>query len=205
MSTITSLAKQLSADQIITRAEAQQIVDKAQKNGIVSAYEKRQIDTVLTEYKDQFEPGAADLLKALVAVAPPPPPPVEIVKPLPLSESGAARPVFVSSTGSLGSSDTLYEPADNIELGDALERAAELSDDGSANPFAKLSGDVRGKAIDKTIAALGQTAGLEVAQANQLRASVATALLALAEASPEPELQKKAIEAYAQQVKAEPH
>ncbi|HEY3452885.1 MAG TPA: hypothetical protein VGK67_41470 [Myxococcales bacterium] len=206
MATISSLAKQFAADKVITRAEAQQIVDKAQKNGVVSDYEKKQIKDVLKTYGDKFEAGAADLLKALVTTTPPTPPtPTDVTKPMALSEGGASRPVFVSASGSFVTSDTVSEPKTNVDLGDGLYRASALVDDSKVNPFAKLDAGLQGKAIDQTIAALGKTAGLDPAQANQLRSSAATTLLALAEAAKDPAAQKKAVDAYANLAKSEQH
>jgi len=195
MGSITTLAKQFATDNLITRAEAQQLVDKAQQNGAVSDYEKRQINTVLKTYADQFEPGAAELLKAVVAEPTLPPQPTPS-KPLPLFESGAARPVFLSANGSFVTCDTASEPGSSLELGDGLYRASALVDDAKVNPFASLGADLQGKAIDQTVAALGKTAGLDEVQSNQLRSSAATTLLALAEASADPAAQKKALDAY---------
>jgi hypothetical protein len=206
MSTISSLARQFAADNLITRAEAQQLVDKATKNGIVSAYEKKQLKEVLTAHADKFEAGAADLLKALLTTTPTPkPPPSDLTRPLALSEGGASRPVFLSSSGTFVTSDTASEPKTSVELGDALYRAAALVDDSKVNPFATLDAGLQARTVDQTIAALGKASGLDPVQANQLRSSAATTLLALAEAATDPATQKKAVDAYADLARSEQH
>jgi hypothetical protein len=203
MPSIKVMGQQFAADAKITREEAQQLVEKAKTDGVVSAYEKKQLNEVLTAHKDLFEPGAADLLKALLNAGPAAPTSTA-GKAQPLTVSGAARPVFVAENGSFVTAARAKAPKDNVELGDGLFRAAALVDDSEKNPFADLAPDLRGRMLEQLTASLAKTDRLDQAQASQLRSSVATNLLALAEASPEAEVQKKAVAAYLGLVENEP-
>jgi hypothetical protein len=208
MPSIRQMGKNFAADRKITREEAQALVNKAKENGVVTKAEKKALTAIMTQYKDLFDPAALETLKALVGGTTPPPAPSGTT--IPLSETGAARPVFVAPDGSFVTSAGSASPRDNVELGDGVFRAAELVDDAKKNPFAALSADTRGKIFDKLTAALGKAPagganapGLDDVQTKQLRASSASALLGLIEATPEAALQKTMVDAYASLIKKE--
>ncbi len=204
-------AEQFAADRKFTKDEAKALVDQVKSNGIVSNTEKTLIKSLLTKHKDIFEPGAADLLKAAIDPPLPPPPPVggQVIN---LDPGGAHRPVFLNANGVFTANADGKPPANDVELGDAIYRAAELVDDnpGAKSPFASASPELRGKVFENLKAALAKVpadgappAGLDANQALQLRASTATALLELMNATPEPALQATMAKTYEALVKNE--
>ncbi|MBI5542479.1 MAG: hypothetical protein HY901_01210 [Deltaproteobacteria bacterium] len=132
---LTTLAKQLATigpdgrpEQTpkLTREDAQKLVESAQSGGITE-HEKRQLTTVLNKYKDQFDPGAADLLKALLASPAPSPSPAPAassqIKPIfyegPATFTGAKfKPELLSGKfenldpNKLGTTDVLFPQRD---------------------------------------------------------------------------------------------
>jgi hypothetical protein len=208
---ISRRAEQFSTDRKFTPDEAKALVDQVKSNGIVSAYEKTQIKSLLIKHKDIFQPGAAELLKSLLDPALPPPPPVDgrVVN---LDPGGSHRPVFLNASGVFTANADGKPPANDLELGDAIFRAAELVDDapGGRSPFLAANADLRGKVFENLKAVLARVpadglppVGLDANQTLQLRASAATTLLELMNASPEAALQGAMAKTYEALVKNE--
>ena len=198
---ISRRSEQFAADRKFTPDEAKALVDQVKSNGIVSANEKSQIRALLVKHKDIFQPGAAELLKSLIDPQLPPPPPAD-GRVLNLDPAGAHRPVFLNASGVFTANADGKPPANDIELGDAIFRAAELVDDapGDKSPFATASAELRGKVLENLKAVLARVpadgqpaAGLDANQALQMRASATTTLLELMNASPEAALQGKVV------------
>ena len=208
---ISRRGEQFAADRKFTPDEAKALVDQVKSNGIVSQYEKVQIRALLIKHKDVFQPGAAELLKAMIdpALPPPPPPGGQTIN---LDPSGAHRPVFLNSNGVFTANADGKPPANDLELGDAIFRAAELVDDapGEKSPFATASAELRGKVFENLKSVLARVpadgqppAGLDANQALQMRASATTTLLELMNASTEPALQLSMAKTYEALVKNE--
>jgi len=208
---ISRRAEQFAADRKFTPDEAKALVDQVKSNGIVSANEKTQIKALLVKHKDLFQPGAAELLKSLIdpALPPPPPPGGQVVN---LDPGGSHRPVFLNSNGVFTANADGKPPANDVELGDAIFRAAELVDDapGEKSPFLLANAELRGKVFENLKAVLARVpadgappAGLDANQTLQLRSSTATTLLELMNASPEAALQGAMAKTYEALVKNE--
>jgi len=208
---ITRRGEQFATDRKFTPDEAKALVDQVKSNGIVSSYEKTQIKALLLKHKDIFQPGAAELLKSLIdpQLPPPPPPGGQVIN---LDPSGAHRPVFLNANGVFTANADGKPPANDVELGDAIYRAAELVDDapGAKSPFATASAELRGKVFENLKAVLARVpadgqapAGMDKNQALQMRASAATTLLELMEASPEAALQGTMAKTYEALIKNE--
>jgi hypothetical protein len=154
---ITRRGEQFAADRKFTPDEAKALVDEVKANGIVSASEKTQIKALLIKHKDIFQPGAAELLKTLIEPQLPPPPPADgrVVN---LDPGGSHRPVFLNASGVFTANADGKPPANDVELGDAIFRAAELVDDapGSKGPFATASAELRGKVFENLKAVLAR-------------------------------------------------
>ncbi|GMU63224.1 MAG: hypothetical protein AMXMBFR34_49870 [Myxococcaceae bacterium] len=202
-SSIRTLARNAAADRTITREEAQSLVNRAKADGKITSYEKSQLREALTQYKDLFAAGAADLVKPLLEpVRPPAPGQVVNLDPTP-----SQRPVYLAADGSFTVHSNGAAPRTSLEKGDALYRAGELVDNAKENLFAGLPKELRQKAFDKLGPTLSTSnpAGFDDKQALQARASSGTVLLALLEASKEPELAAPMLKAYEALVKAEPN
>ncbi len=204
-------AQQFAADRKITPDEAQQLVARAKADGVVTEYEKTQLRAILTQHKDLFQPGAIDLVKALIESRPPPPPPAggQVTN---LDPSGAHRPVYLNANGVFTVNADGKPPANDVELGDAIYRAAELVDDApdAKSPFKAASPELRGKIFENLKSVFGKVpadghppAGLDANQALQLRSSATTALLELMDATPEPALRDAMAKTYEALVKNE--
>lgn len=208
---ISRRSEQFAVDRKFTSDEAKALVDQVKSNGIVSQYEKTQISALLIKHKDIFQPGAAELLKALINPAPPPPPPPggQTVN---LDPAGSHRPVFLNANGVFTANADGKPPANDVELGDAIYRAAELVDDapGGRSPFATASADLRGKVFENLKSVLARVPadgqppqGLDANQALQMRSSAATTLLELMNATTEPALLETMAKTYGALVKNE--
>ncbi|MCC6338022.1 MAG: hypothetical protein IT380_29020 [Myxococcales bacterium] len=202
-SSIRTLARNAAADRTITREEAQSLVNKAKADGKITSYEKSQLREALTQYKDLFAAGAADLVKPLLEPARPPAP-GQVVN---LDPTPSQRPVYLAADGSFTVHSNGAAPRTSLEKGDALYRAGELVDNAKENLFAGLPRELRQKAFDKLGPTLSTSnpSGFDDKQALQARASSGTVLLALLEASKEPELATPMLKAYEALVKAEPN
>ncbi|MFZ5467977.1 MAG: hypothetical protein ACOZIN_00955 [Myxococcota bacterium] len=207
MPSIRRMGEKFAADGRITADEAKALVDKVKSNGIVSIMEKWQLRNVLKEHADLFEPVALETVKALLEGLTPAAPAGSVVS---LDASGAYPPVFLTSHGGFTVHADGRPPANDVELGDALYRAAAVVDDAQGNVFAPLPESTRAAMLENLRGALakvpaGGTApsGLDAQQAVQLRASASTALLHLLEASPEAALRGQLLAAYEKQVLAE--
>ncbi|MHB8873477.1 MAG: hypothetical protein ACYC8T_07290 [Myxococcaceae bacterium] len=210
MTTIRRMAEQFAADRRITREEANTLVSHAKKNGVVSRAEKLELRRLVSTIGDKFEPGALDIIKSVLSSLPPPPPPAGQVTPL--DASGAHRPVFLTADGTFSLTPDGAKPSSELDKGDALYRAAELVDDAPGNVFsdARVSKETRTLAFAQVAAALAKVPaggrpppGLNENQALQLRASGATVLLHLMEASSEPALRGELVKAYEGLVRGE--
>ncbi|MFO0601310.1 MAG: hypothetical protein U0228_38735 [Myxococcaceae bacterium] len=209
MTTIRQMGSAAAADRKFTLDEAKAIVAKAQSNGVVSASEKSALRAIMTQYKDTFQAGALDALKALVEPQPPPPPPPNS-QTINLSPTGAERPVFLNASGVFTTSSTGAPPKNDLELGDALFRAGEVADNSRTPLLATASKDLRAKTFEQLKAAIARVpadgtppAGLDKNQALQLRASAGAVLLDLINASAEPEIRGPAMKTYEALVRAE--
>ncbi|MBI3180884.1 MAG: hypothetical protein HYZ28_01935 [Myxococcales bacterium] len=209
MPSIRRMGEQFAADRAITVDEAKALVEKAKSNGVVSGWEKAQLRNIVRKYADVFQPGALDVLKPLIDTQPPPPPPAatEVTN---LNPSGSHRPIFLGSNGVFTSSANGAPPRDDVERGDAMFRAAELVDDSKDNVLSRVPQQTRAAAFEQLKLTLSRVPsggqppeGLNPQQALQMRASTATVLLHLIEASPEPELRGQMAKTYEGMVKAE--
>jgi hypothetical protein len=186
-----------AADRLITRAEAQSLVDRVKSDGKVTAYEKAQLRSILSTYKDLFNADTEALIKPLLA-PPAPPSPGQVTN---LDPTTSQRPVYLSADGNftLNANGTPSRTAG--EKGEALFRAGELVDNAKDNLFAGLPKETRAKIFEQLSTV---PAGLDARQTLQFRASAATVHLALLEATKEPELQATFLKAYENAVRNEP-
>ncbi|MEW5743166.1 MAG: hypothetical protein AB1938_29900 [Myxococcota bacterium] len=202
-SSIRTLARNAAADRTITRDEAQALVNRATADGKITSYEKSQLRQALTQYKDLFASGAADLLKPLLEPTRPPAP-GQVVN---LDPTPSQRPVYLGADGSFTVHSNGSPPRTSLEKGDALYRAGELVDNARENLFAGLPKDLRQKAFEQLGPTLSTSnpAGFDEKQALQARASSGAVLLHLLEGTKEPELATPMLKAYEALVKAEPN
>ncbi len=178
----------------VTAAEATALRQKVLADGAVSPEERAQLAALLST-ANVFEAGAAETLRPLIAdrsattpgVAPPAARGVgSSGAATPLDTSGAHREVFLSAGGTLSLTPDGAPPASLADTGEAMFRAAEVVDDSTQRSFASLSTSQRQALFAQLKAALAQVpaggtrpAGLDDAQAHQLRASASTVLLEL--------------------------
>lgn len=208
-STIRRMGTTAAADRAISKDEAQALVAQAQKNGIVSSSEKADLRRIMRDYKDLFQAGALDVIKALVdPIAPPPPPPGG--QTINLDPAGGNRPVFLNASGVFTTAADGKSPANDVELGDALFKAAEVADNAREPMLAFVTPELQQKAFDQLKIALAKVpsdgappAGLDQKQALQLRGSAGAVLLDLVNSAKTPELQKAAATTYEALVRAE--
>lgn len=195
------LATSAAADRQITRQEAEALVAKATSDGKVTSYERAQLRSILSQYKDLFAPDAKKAIDELLAPKPPPPPGQVIT----LDPTPSQRPVFLAPDGSFTVNPSGAAPTNALEKGDAVYRAAELVDNARDNVFAALPKETRAKVftqLEQTLSA--PPSGLDAKQSLQLRASTATVLLHLMEGTTEPELLSPMLKRFEATVKAEP-
>ncbi|MBL8938514.1 MAG: hypothetical protein JNM69_28360, partial [Archangium sp.] len=181
----------------------------AQKNGIVSKTEKADLQRIMTEYKDLFQAGALDVIKALVEPTPPPQPPPG-GQTINLDPAGGNRPVFLNASGVFTAAADGKAPANVVELGDALFKAGEVADNAREPMLANVTPELQAKTFDQLKLALARVpsdgappAGLDANQALQLRGSAASVLLDLVNAAKTPALQQSALGTYEALVRAE--
>jgi hypothetical protein len=207
--TIRKMGTAAAADRKFTLDEAKAIVARAQENGVVSASEKTALRAIMTQYKDTFQAGALEALKSLVEPTPPPfpPPGSQTVN---LTPAGGDRPVFLNANGVFTTAADGKPPANELELGDAVFRAAEAADNARAPLLGTASKELRAKTFEQLKSTLARVpadgtppSGMSKDQALQLRASTGTVLLDLINASAEPELRGPALKTYEALVKAE--
>ena len=208
-STIRRMGDTAAVDRKFTLDEAKALVTKAKANGIVSAAEKADLKAIMAKYADTFQPGALDVIKALVDPQPLPFPPVGS-QTLNLAPTNSERPVFLNANGVFTANVDGTPPRNDLELGDAVFRAAEAADNARTPLLENASKDLRSKTFDQLKAALARVpadgappAGLDAKQALQLRASAGAVLLDLINASSEPELRGPAVKTYEALVRAE--
>ena len=207
--TIRRMGATAAADRNFTLDEAKAIVAKVQSNGIVSASEKTALRSIIKTYADTFQAGALDALKSLVDPQLPPPPPPG-AQPLNLDPANTNRPVYLNASGVFTANVNGTPPKNDLELGDAVFRAAEAVDNARSPLLASASPELRGKTFEQLKLALARVpadgappAGLDANQALQLRASSGAVLLDLIESSPEPELRGAAVKTYEALVRSE--
>jgi hypothetical protein len=176
---------------------------------VVSANEKSALRAILTQYRDTFQAGALESLKALVEPQPPPPPPPGS-QTINLTPAGADRPVYLNANGVFTTAADGKPPANDVELGDAVFRAAEAADNARTPLLGTASKELRAKTFEQLKVALARVpadgtppAGISKDQALQLRASSGAVLLDLINASAEPELRGPAMKTYEALVRAE--
>ncbi len=207
--TIRRMGTAAAADRSFTLDEAKAIVAKARENGVVSASEKTALRAIMTQYKDTFQGGALEALKALVEpqLPPLPPPGAQTVN---LTPAGSDRSVFLNANGVFTANADGTPPRTDLELGDAVFRAAEAADNARTPLLGTASKDLRGKTFEQLKVSLARVtadgtppAGMDVKQALQLRASAGAVLLDLINASSEPELRGPAAKTYEALVRAE--
>lgn len=209
MTSIRRMGQTAAADRAITPDEAKAIVAQAQKNGIVSKTEKADLQRIMTEYKDLFQAGALDVIKALVEPTPPPQPPPG-GQTINLDPAGGNRPVFLNASGVFTAAADGKAPANVVELGDALFKAGEVADNAREPMLANVTPELQAKTFDQLKLALARVpsdgappAGLDANQALQLRGSAASVLLDLVNAAKTPALQQSALGTYEALVRAE--
>lgn len=192
--TIRRMGDRAAADRNFTLDEAKQLVAQAKANGIVSASEKQALQAIMTKYADTFQPGALDVIKALITPTTPPPPPAGSAT-VNLAPGNTERPVFLNANGVFTAAADGKPPANDLELGDAVFRAAEAADNAREPLLATANKDLRTKTFDQLKLALARVpadgtppAGMDKNQALQLRASTGAMLIDLMNASPEAEL-----------------
>lgn len=207
--TIRRMGSTAAADRSFTLDEAKAIVAKAQENGVVSASEKSAIRSIMTQYKDVFQAGALDALKALVEPTPPPPPPAGSAT-TNLTPGNVERPVYLSANGVFTTNADGSPPRTLLDSGEAVFRAAEAADNSRTPLLANASKEVRGKVFEQLKVTLAQVpadgqppAGLDANQTLQTRASAAGVLLDLINASPEAEVRGPALKTFEALVRAE--
>jgi hypothetical protein len=207
--TIRRMGERFAADRNLTLDEARQLVAQAQANGVVSSSEKAALGRIMTQYASSFAPGALDVIKALVAPPLPPQPPPG-TQPVNLDPSGGNRPVWLSASGVFTTSADGRPPANVVELGDALFKAAEVADNSRDAMLARAPLALRERTFDQLKLALARVpadgqppTGLDRNQALQLRASAGAVLLDLINASPEAPLRTSAVQTYEGLVRAE--
>lgn len=209
MTTIRRMGQTAAADRSITPDEAKAMVAQAQKNGIVSKTEKADLQRIMKEHKDLFQPGALELIKALIEPTPPPQPPPG-GQTINLDPSGANRPVFLNASGVFTAAADGKPPANDVELGDALFKAGEVADNSKTPLLANVTPELQQKTFDQLKLALARVpsdgappAGLDANQALQLRGSAGAVLLDLVNAAKTPVLQQAALGTYEALVRAE--
>jgi hypothetical protein len=209
MTTIRRMGTAAAADRAITPDEAKALVAQAQKNGIVSKTEKADLQRIMRDYKDLFQAGALDVIKALVEPPPPPPPPPG-GQTINLDPAGANRPVFLNASGVFTTAADGKPPANDVELGDALFKAGEVADNAREPMLTNVTPELQQKTFDQLKLALARVpsdgappAGLDANQALQLRASAGAVLLDLVNAAKTPALQQSALGTYEALVRAE--
>ncbi len=209
MTSIRRMGQNAAVDRAITPDEAKAMVAQAQKNGIVSKTEKADLQRIMTDYKDLFQPGALELIKALVDPPPPPPPPPG-GQTINLDPSGSNRPVFLNASGVFTTAADGKPPANDVELGDALFKAGEVADNSKTPLLANVTPELQQKTFDQLKLALARVpsdgalpAGLDANQALQLRGSAGAVLLDLVNAAKTPALQQMALGTYEALVRAE--
>ncbi|GMU61977.1 MAG: hypothetical protein AMXMBFR34_37400 [Myxococcaceae bacterium] len=207
--TIRRMGERFAADRNFTLDEAKQVVAQAQKNGIVSSSEKTALRAIMAKYADSFAPGALDVIKQLVTPQPPPPPPPG-TQPINLDPAGGNRPVWLNASGVFTTSADGKSPANDVELGDALFKAAEVADNAKEPMLGKAPLALREKTFEQLKVSLARVpadgappAGLDKHQALQLRASAGAVLLDLMNASSEPALRGQVAQTYEALVRAE--
>ncbi|MBE2253064.1 MAG: hypothetical protein IAE78_26260 [Myxococcus sp.] len=200
MPSIRSLATAAAADRRITKEEAQAIVAKATSDGKVTSYEKSQLRTALSQYKDLFAADAKKLIEELLAPLPPP----SVGQAIPLDPTPSQRPVFLAADGTFTVNSNGAPPRTAVEKGDALFRAGELVDNARDNVFQGLPAETQHKVFAQLKATLdAPPPGLDARQALQLRASTGAVLLHLMEAAKDPAQLKPMLAAYEGLVKGE--
>ncbi|MDP1915674.1 MAG: hypothetical protein Q8L14_05495 [Myxococcales bacterium] len=209
MTTIRRMGQTAAADRAITPDEAKAMVAQAQKNGIVSKTEKADLQRIMKDHKDLFQPGALELIKALIEPMPPPQPPPG-GQTINLDPSGANRPVFLNASGVFTAAADGKPPANDVELGDALFKAGEVADNSKTPLLANATPELQQKTFDQLKLALARVpsdgappAGLDANQALQLRGSAGAVLLDLVNAAKTPALQQTALGTYEALVRAE--
>jgi hypothetical protein len=207
--TIRRMGERFAADRNFTLDEAKQLVAQVQKDGVVSQSEKAALKAIMAKYADSFAPGALDVIKQFVTPPPPPPPPPG-TQPVNLDPAGGNRPVYLNASGVFTSSPDGKSPANDVELGDALFKAAELADNVKEPMLAQVPLALREKTFEQLKVALARVpadgpppAGLDAKQALQLRASVGAVLLDLLNASNESALRSRVAQTYEALVRAE--
>ena len=207
--TIRRMGEAAVKDRKFTLDEAKAIVAKAKENGVVTAQEKSDLRAIMTKYADTFQAGSLEVIKALVDPQPPPPPPPG-TQPLNLDPANTGRPVFLNANGVFTANVNGAPPKNDLELGDAVFRAAEAADNARSPLLGAASKDLRTKTFDQLKLALARVpadgappAGLDKSQALQLRASAGAVLLDLINSSNEPELRGPAVKTYEALVRAE--
>jgi hypothetical protein len=208
LTSIRNMGTAAALDRKFTLDEAKAIVVKAKENGIVSKAEKADVAAIISQYSSQFDAGALDVLKALIE--PSYPQPLPIGNATNLAPGNTERPVFLNTQGVFSVNANGTAPSNIAETGEALFRAAEAAD-GSRGPMLKdVSKDTRAKtfeqlkvAIAKVPADAAAPAGLDKNQALQMRASAASVLLDLINATPEAELRGPMVKTFESLVKAE--
>lgn len=207
--TIRRMGDRAAADRNFTLDEAKALVARAKANGIVSASEKQALQAIMTKYADTFQPGALDAIKALVNPLPPPPPPAGSAT-VNLAPGNAERPVFLNANGVFTTAADGKPPASELELGDAVFRAAEAADNAREPLLSTANKDLRAKTFDQLKLALARVPadgtpppGMGRPQALQLRASTGAVLIDLINASPEAELRMPVVKTLEAMIRAE--
>lgn len=207
--TIRRMGAAAVTDRKFTADEAKAIVAQAKANGVVTAQEKADLQAIMTKYADTFQAGALDVIKALLDPQPPPPPPAGS-QTVNLDISNAERPIYLNASGVFTVNANGAPPKNDLELGDAVFRAAEAADNARTPLLGNASKDLRSKTFDQLKLAIARVpadgtppAGMTSQQALQLRASSGAVLLDLINASSEPELRGPAVKTYEALVRAE--
>ncbi len=207
--TIRRMGDAAVIDRKFTADEAKAIVAQVKSNGIVSAREKADLKAILTKYADTFQAGSLEIIKALLDPQLPPPPPVGS-QTVNLDATNAERPIFLNASGVFTVNSNGTPPRTDLELGEAVFRAAEAADNARTPLLATASKDLRSKTFEQLKLALARVpadgappAGMTSQQALQLRASSGAVLLDLINSSSEPELRGPAVKTYEALVRAE--
>ncbi len=207
--TIRRMGEAAAVDRKFTLDEAKAIVARAKANGVVTASEKADLKAIMTKYADTFQAGSLEVIKALLDPQPPPPPPAGS-RTLNLDPSNTDRPVFLNANGVFTAKADGSPPKNDLELGEAVFRAAESADNARSPMLATASKELRTKTFDQLKLAIARVpadgappAGVNAQQALQLRASAGAVLLDLINSSAEPELRGPAVKTYEALVRAE--
>ena len=183
--TIRRMGDTAALDRKFTPDEARAIVAKVKENGIVSASEKTALRSIMKTHGDTFQAGALDVIKALLDPQAPPPPPAGS-QTINLNPANTERPIFLNATGVFTTAANGAPPKNDLELGEAVFRAAESADNARSPMLGSASKDLRTKTFDQLKLAIARVpadgappAGLNAAQALQLRASAGAVLLDL--------------------------